>query len=464
MQWHLKNTPYQVQSEALRLAEGKRGFLYWMDPGTGKTAVILNEFLELRERGIVDTLIVICPNSLKSNWATEARTWGTGLDLAVWKGSDLTVKEGFICNYESIARGEHAGKGAEVILRILSERKVFLCLDEIHKIKSPKAAVTKFVLKNLIRYPEILRGLSGSPFGNSVMDLYPQLRFVGEIAHMNPYSFRNRFALLGGFMSKQVIGINPERREELTNLLHGCSFRARKEDWLDLPEKIYKSIDVEMPEKLKKYYEEMRKKFVISLADQDISAQIVIVQAQKLSQISSGFITDSNKEAQVLHPFTDSPKYKALLDVIDETPDKLIVFCHYKYTVTNLITSLEKELKEKVAFIRGGMSVDELEENKALFNSDAGSKVIVVQSATGKEGHTLLGGPDIRCSTTVFYENTYSLIVRTQCEDRSHRIGQRSNVLIIDLLTSDIERVIMGAIKKKKNLSDVIIDLKEMDA
>jgi hypothetical protein len=111
------------------------------------------------------------------------------------------------------------------------------------------------------------------------------------------------------------------------------------------------------------------------------------------------------------------------------------------------------------AYIRGGMKTHEIEEQKNAFQADPSCRVILLQAAAGKYGHTLLGGSDRddHCSTTIFFENSYSLDTRSQLEDRSHRHGQTANsVLYLDLYATSMDKKVVKALQRKQSIFEAI--------
>src|SRR3990172_5584962 len=82
--WPLAVKPYAVQVKALEKSCGKRGYAFFMEMGLGKTAVVLAAYLSLRSAGLVDRMLVICPNSLKNTWMQEAIKMGAKVDMIVW--------------------------------------------------------------------------------------------------------------------------------------------------------------------------------------------------------------------------------------------------------------------------------------------------------------------------------------------------------------------------------------------
>lgn len=474
--WLLKGSPLSVQAEALRLSEGRKGYLYLMEQGLGKTGVILADFLRLKAEGKVDLLMVVCPNSLKSNWEDEALAWESGLAFTLWPFKPETihlVKDAVVFNYESLSAGSvregrksviKPGRGGEAALRLMQTRRVYLALDESHRIKNPSSNLTKFVLGQLMKDAVVRRGGTGTPYGNSVVDLYPQLRLAGELQGVSHVLFKRRYAELGGFMGKKVVGIDESNKDGLFRLIDDNGFRALKSDWTDIPDKLYKSLRVEMTPKISAAYREMKSDFCLMLNDEDVvSAAMIVTQMQKLQQISSGFIRTEEGDRHVIEPLASTPKFKALADVLDANgaTSKTLVFAHFSFTIQALREALYDLMSGvPAAYIVGGMTAENIREQKASFNQDGGPTVMVIQSQAGKEGHTLLGGPNVPCHTSVFFENTYDMIVRKQCEDRNHRHGQRNPVQVIDLVSSPVEAAAVAALQEKSDLAQKILDLR----
>jgi hypothetical protein len=140
------------------------------------------------------------------------------------------------------------------------------------------------------------------------------------------------------------------------------------------------------------------------------------------------------------------------LDVLEnEVAGKAIIVYTHRYTFGILKEALQEY---NPAWITGGMTPEGVDEQKRRFNDDSNCRVILVQERAGKYGHTLLGqrGPN-RCSTTIFFENSYSLDDRSQVEDRNHRRGQDANsVNYIDLCGTSMDRNVIRALQRKESI------------
>ena len=463
MSWLLKGEPKEVQTLALTAGYGKPGYAYFLEMGLGKTAVTLAEIEQLRRADLIDGAIVVCPPSLKENWAEEIEKWGLqDVRCSVWPKHN--VSDDFdinILNYESLSSGSQAGK--DFIQTTCLKQRIYLVLDESTQIKNNQSKRTKSLL-GLSKYASFKRILSGLPMVQGPQDIWAQLKFLGALKGVNFYAFRNRYCRMGGWMGKQVVG--PKNESGLSSLLQEWSFRATKDEWTDLPPKLPPVIrKVELSKIESKHYKEMEKDFVTWVkGTESVEAPQVITKLLKLQQISSGFINDEMGNPV---PLVDMPsKAKELQMVLEESSGKVLVFCHFNYSVTLLRDVLAKQYNPAL-MVSKAMQKEfgvTMQEEKKKFEHDSSCRVFIVQTTTGKYGHTLLGGPGPdRCKNVVFYENSYSLDDRVQAEDRPHRHGQDQPVSYTDLVCSPTDKKAIVALQRKFGVADTIINsYKEM--
>jgi hypothetical protein len=452
------------------LAGTRPGFLWLHEQGLGKTATALANYVRCKAGLLVNTIIVICPQSLKGNWPRESKQWGLDITWNVWP--DVTsIAEGYVVNYEAMI-----GRGGDWVEDMVQHRSVFLVLDECHRIKNPSSKVTRQIIGNIRKDAMICRGLTGTPMTQSVDDLWPQLRLAGAVNGMKSTIFRARYAERGGFMGKKVIGIKEHRLEELWALVDTVAHRALKTDWIDLPPKLYREHTSILPPILRNHYMTMMEEFIVELEDERlVTAKMVVSQLIKLQQISSGFVynnvTRDGRENRAVERLVETrllPKFKDMMEIIQANgaDSKTIVFCHFGESALELIRYIGESIDERPAYLVGGMSTSDVEREKARFNGEIegdSPSVLVAQISAGKEGHTLLG--DVKrgcpCHTVIFYEHNFNLGDRLQSEDRPHRIGQKNAVLYVDMISSPVEAATRAAIVAKKTLVDWVVDHKK---
>lgn len=447
--WHLRGPdPYAVQLEALRRSHNKPRFAYFLEQGLGKTALWLNDYVEnfIDE---IDTVLILCPNTFKNDWAAAPAEWGlSGINTAVWPHQEMGRRAFNVMNFEAVRSG-----GYDAIVKLF-DKPCALVVDESSAIKNFKSDTARAVL-DLAKRASVVRLLNGTPMSQNVMDLFPQLKCVGELNTVNPYAFRNRFAVTGGWMGKQVIGVQNEK--ELQAILDRCSFRALKKDWSDLPEKINIPLRLEMTNKQRRHYKELMEDFFTLVGGQEFSAQMVISQMDKLRQVASGLLLDGDK-CVLLEEATNNPKIRAALDILENGPGKMIIV-HYYTKIGDVIYERMRDKGLNPSFIRGGMSPQEVTGQKAKFNNDPSCRVKVAQITASSRAHTLLGGEgNDRAHKMFFHDHTFSLMDRQQMEDRIHRGAQDKACLYYDPILSPIDEAQLKALSKKQDVASAVVD------
>lgn len=454
--WYLTTRkPWAVQLEARRRSEGHAKYGYFLECGLGKTDTALNDFVGNDD---VDLCIVLAPQSFKADWPVAVTNNKLDFKAGFWPQDDLPhdwERGLFSLNYEAISRSS----AKYDLQKLMDRRKCMLIIDESKALGNPTSGWTKSTIE-LAKRSKMARLLNGTPTTQSPMDLYGQLRALGEIQGWTATEFRNRFAVLGGYMGKQV---QPEIKngEELARILDRCSFRALKADWRkDLPPKIYTTVHLEMTNAQRKHYVTMMQDFYVMVSDETspVIAEMVVTQVGKLRQISSGFIIDGDGNEQTFLKPSDNPKLKATIDLINNNSGKTIVAHFHRVSGRVLIDACQKAGLNP-AWIQGSMEANEVVYQKDKFNNDPSCRVIIGQERATALGHTLIGQPGDRCNQTVFFENSYSLYYREQLEDRQHRGDQDEPCTYFDLVTSPVEESVIRSLISKREMAQSLDEI-----
>ena len=443
--------PWAVQVEAMKRAEGHDRYGWHLDCGLGKSSLTFNDYINDND---VDLMVVFAPNSFKLDWTQMPAEWGRP-DVSSWvhPKAPPPFKEEigvYAINYEAARSGAFDG-----LEKLLATRKCMMVIDESTAIFNPQSQISKGV-RALAKLATKVRILNGTPMVKSAMDYYSSLRCLGKINGMNPYQFRNRYCVLGGFQGKQVIGVNPEREGELMELLDSCSFRALKKDWrADLPPQIV--VDptrLEMTPKQRRYYGEMLRQFRTMIdSGLEITADMALTQMGKLRQISS-CLAMQDGDVRFFEEAKDNPKIQAALDIHESGYGKSLLVCVHVAVVDTLIDICTKR-GYNPAFIRGSMKPEDLITQKDRFNNDPDCRTMICQQAAACRGHTLVGGEgNDSCNKTVYVENDFSLYQRLQMNDRNYRGAQAEPCLIYDLVTSPIDEFVIDTLRKKQNMAE----------
>jgi SNF2 family DNA or RNA helicase len=453
-----------VQQAALDASNGHEGFGFFMEMGLGKTLVSYMDFLREVERRECHRKVVVCPNSFKGGWRDEAIKWNLNVDVHVYNsGNDYDnlafLKRSFdrppvlVVNYEAI-RSE---KTQLYIRRFIDNRFSWITFDESIQLKTNNSAQTIAGI-TLAKYFNYKRILTGKPITQGPHDLWGQMRAIGQLDGRNYYAFKTAFCRMGGFKMKQVIGAQNE--SILNGLISPHVFRATKEQWTDIPPKLYSQREYNLPPNMRSMYKQMEDEFVLWLENgEDVSVDAAITKYIKLAQISSGFIIREDGSVEDLVDPMSNPRVKLVKEIVEEEiTGKVVVAYHHRHTLAILAKVLGNSYP---AIIQGGMTEDAIRFEKDRFNNKPECRVLLAQIKASKYGHTLLGGPEPenRCSTMIFFENTYSLDDRSQVEDRIHRHGQSANcVLYIDMFGTSLDYRVNRALQRKEGIFQAVFN------
>ena len=378
------------------------------------------------------------------------------LDTLFDDKGDLKI---LIMNVEALS----TEKGLDFAHRFLNMLcgRALIGIDESTTIKNPTAKRTKNILKlrNLAKYRRIL---TGSPVTKSPLDLYSQCEFLDpfHLGHSSYYSFRARYAhmLERNFGGRRVQIVGSYRRlDELSEKLEKFSYRVLKEECLDLPPKTYMRRTVELTSEQNKVYAQMKQMALAMLDDKVMSTVNVMTQLMRLHQVTCGhFKADDGTITQL-----DNNRVKALLELLEETDGKVIIWANYREDIKNITDSLKKVYGDDSTVEYWGEVDSTLrQENIAQFQQKNGpTRYFVGNAQTGGYGITLTAA-----NTVVYYSNNYDLEKRLQSEDRAHRIGQTGSVTYVDLIAEGtIDEKIVKSLRSKINIANEIMgeDLKD---
>lgn len=421
----------------------------------GKTATVINEFAQYIHDHDLRYMLVLTPNRFKPDWVLAPGKWGLQApvhDFTSSKHADVLafMKKNpygvIIVNYEALTYD----KNVDTLIKVVGPQ-TFIVADESIKLKTPSTSTYKSALK-LAKECTYRRILSGKPITQGPHDLFGQLKFIGELDGWNFALFKAAFCVMGGYQGKVVLGGKNEAR--LKEILDRCSFQARKIDWIDgFRNPDYFDRQVELKGEQARLYKQMQTDFVAQLGSKIVTADQVITQLIKQSQLSSGFIVDEFGGVHDVVPIKDNPKINAVRQMLEEEVEgKLIVFTRFRHSVEMLMEALAEF---KPAVIVGGQS-DTIEQ-KRRFNEDEDCRVIICQAEAAKYGHELIGTKKSPCVTIVYFEATYSLDTRSQTEARNQFGDRAVGWSVIDLYSTELDHKVVRALQRKENVASMIM-------
>jgi SNF2 family DNA or RNA helicase len=330
----------------------------------------------------------------------------------------------------------------------LSLRKFsFLILDESTAVKNFKSQQSRACYNISTSVPRKFI-LSGTPIMNSPLDIFAQYKILSPLIFgLSFYRFRNRYAVMGGWNYK--VAIQWKGMEDLKRRVFECATRKTKDECLDLPDKLYQVIKVDLTDEQKEIYKSLKEQFIYEFKDIIVTAPIVLTRLMRFSQITAGFTKDVEG---IEHAFKKNPKVDWLIEFLNDldVTRKVVIFCRFRHEITMVEEALRKA-RIKYVSVHGGVS-DRIPVIKA-FNNDASIRCFIGQQQTAGIGINLTSA-----SYCVFLSNSYSYGDRIQAEDRTHRIGQTRNVTYIDVLArGTVDEGIHKALRKKESLSAMVM-------
>ena len=469
--YKFKTKPYDHQIKALEKSWAQDTYALFMEMGTGKSKVLVDNIAMLYDRGAIRGALVVAPKGVYKNWndiefpvhlpdhvdhtkvlwePSVTKKKQMELDTLFDDKGDLKI---LIMNVEAFS----TKKGldfAHSFLNIFLGRAL-IGVDESTTIKNPTAKRTKNILKlaDLAKYRRIL---TGSPVTKSPLDLYSQCEFLDpyHLGHQSYYSFRARYANMidrnFGGRRVQIVG-SYRRLPELTEKLDKFSYRVLKEECLDLPPKVFTKRLVELTDEQKKVYAQMKRMAIAELDGKVMSTVNVMTQLMRLHQVTCGHF---KADDQTVRPVKNN-RITALLELLEETEGKVIIWANYREDIKNIVAELKKAYGEaSTVEYHGGVDSTLRQENIALFQQkNSPTRYFVGNAQTGGYGITLTAA-----NTVVYYSNSYDLEKRLQSEDRAHRIGQTGSVTYVDFIAENtIDEKIVKALRKKINLANEIM-------
>jgi SNF2 family DNA or RNA helicase len=466
MNYKFKSKPFAHQSKALEMSWDKEVFAYFMEMGTGKSKVLIDNIAMLFNVGKINGALIIAPKGVYKNWfdseipshmpdyvEKKVGLWRTDPNAKDLKplfstGAELHI---LIMNVEAFS----TKKGVLFAHKFLSCHNALISIDESTTIKNPNAKRTKSILylKPLSKFRRIL---TGSPVTKSPLDLFSQCQFLDPwlLNQSSYYAFRTRYAVcrkinVSGRQVEIVVGYR--NLGELSEKIKPFSYRVLKDDCLDLPPKTYTKRIIELSDEQKKVYKTMKEKAIAFLNGKMVSTATVITQLMRLHQITCGHFTSDDGDVQEIK----NNRIDQLMEILEEVEGKAVIWAHYRYDIKKIVEAISKKYGENsVVTYYGDTSTDDRQKAiTKIQDKDSSVRFIVGTPQTGGYGITLTGA-----STMIYYSNGYDLEKRQQSEARIDRIGQEKPMTYIDIIAEGtVDDKIVQSLRKKVNIATEIM-------
>lgn len=456
---------YPFQEDGINFLKRRKRCILADDMGLGKSMQALYAMNECPTQD--GPVFIVVKRTLRTNWKRELQKWLPDESFTVVRGTRVVRKiimfgaenDGKKVNYYIISY-DHFRRHMDELLKLPIGGLIF---DEAHVMKNRDAKISQvaFAVNNSHRMiPMFL--LTGTPVMNRPDEIWSLLHLISPTEFSSYWNFVDTY--IGSEMvwtggSYQRVA-NKSCQANLVELLSPYILRRLKKDVLDLPEKVYETIEVELEGEQLEHYNTMRDELVAYIsADHEVNATIILSQWLRLKQISVSHNLLSKSDDRL-----EGAKIDALFELLEDCGDqKVVVFSQFKEAVTRLSKSLK--LKGINHTLLTGDTKDQEndeinERQKAIdtFQNDPECKIILVSTLAGGMGINLTAG-----SVAIFLDLWWNPAVNRQAEDRLHRIGQHNPVTVYSLETRDsIEQYILAILGDKEAMFDATIPVERV--
>lgn len=472
MTYQYKTEPFSHQREIDEKTWDRVNYALFWEQGTGKTKAAIDTISRQYLAGMIDAVLILAPNTVHANWADEfevhcpipaddlhvfvyhsSKAKNKSAKWAMARAMDWT-KLSIVCmTYEAFCTKE----GKKFRDKFLTKRKAMFVCDESQRIKSPKTKRTKAVVaagkKALTR-----RILTGTPITNSPFELYSQVRFLDpEFWKRMGYDlfsvFRARFGVYEKeWIRDREIPILKHYRnlDELAEIMKEIGSRVTKEEVLDLPPKLYKTVRFDLTTEQRKVYNSLRDLYIAEFEDgEEITAAMAIVRLLRLQQIASGYVPVDNDDSPVLRRIGDkNPRLDTLKEILEDLPHQAIIWARFHQDIDDVM----ELLGDRAVQYDGRITSPEARRDNLARFKYRDAQFFVANAAAGGTGLTL-----VEAKTVIYYTNSFNLEHRLQSEDRAHRIGQDQKVQYIDLAARNtVDTRIIQALRNKQTISAMV--------
>lgn len=459
-EFDFKTKPFSHQIDGFNYGMSHSKWLLGDEMGLGKTKQVIDIACAYKKfYGYKHCLIICGVNSLKWNWRNEIslhsneeshilgqRVKKKTNELYIGSNKDKLydvehldeIPAYFIITNIETLRDDDITQGLRSWMR--QNEINMIAGDECHKMKNPASQQGKAFIS---LDTECKIAMTGTPLMNSPLDLYIILRWLGYEKH-SFYSFKKHYCVMGGYGGYEVVGYI--HTEELEEQLSQIMLRRLKDDVLDLPEKTYIDDYVEMLPKQAIIYKEVKADIkanidILSVSPNPLAEMIRLRQATGYTGILSSEIQCSAK----------LDRMREIVEDAIENGKKVIVFSNW----TQMTDIIQYRLADFGPVCITGNTPDNMRQRYVdSFQNNDKYKLIIGTTGSMGTGITLT-----KASVIIFLDHPWSEALYEQAVDRAHRVGQKNNITIYNIMCKDtIDEKIWKLVKKKGEMSDLFVD------
>jgi SNF2 family DNA or RNA helicase len=444
-EWTGRLTPFDHQKETSAfLTLHKKAFCF-NEQGTGKTASCIWAADYLMNIGEIRRVLVLCPLSImKSAWQQDLFKFAMHRSCSVAHGDSKTRakviaagSEFVIINFDGLAvvKKEIMAGGFDLIV-----------VDEANAYKNPQTNRWK-VLKEVAAQSKWLWMMTGTPAAQSPLDAYGLAKLVNPD---NAPKYFGQFRDEVMYKLTQYRWIPKPQAESVVHKILQPAIRFEKDQCLDLPEVTHVERDAPLTLQQSKYYRMLKKQMTMSAGGEEVTAVNAATNINKLLQISGGAVYSDTKE---VIEFDVSNRLNVILEVIEESSHKVLVFIPFTHTIELLRNVLEKH-NISCGVINGRVSVNKRSELVKQFQENPDPYVLLIQPQAASHGLTLTAA-----NTVIWYAPVTSVETYLQANARINRPGQKNAMTIVHIKGSEVEARLYHMLRNNINNHEKIVDL-----
>ena len=305
--------------------------------------------------------------------------------------------------------------------------------------------------------------LTGTPVTATPLDFWSQYRFLDpDIFGKSYYSFKNRYAVMGGYLNKQIVGF--KNKQDLIEKAHSIAHRVTKQEALDLPEWVDQNLYCTLEPVAAKAYRDMKNESIMEIealikkdGKSNLIATNVLTRLLRLQQLTGGFIPEDPEAEEIKMLQVSEAKMDLLVETLADlltAGHKVVVFARFVAEIEKILEVSRAKLKVEPGYIYGKVKHGARGQMVEKFQSDPECRIFVAQVQTAGLGITLHAADN-----AIFYSTDYNYGVYDQCKARIHRIGQRHNVNYIHLIAEKtVDEKIYKILRNKGNIAHDVVD------
>ena len=444
-EWTGKYKPFQHQIDTSSFLSLRKKAFCFNEQGTGKTASVIWAADYLMKQKLVHRVLVICPLSImKSAWQTDLFKFAMHRSCSVCHGTSdqrrRILEEGsqfVIINYDgvNVVQQEIIDGGFDMVV-----------VDEANAYKNAQTSRWK-TLNKIVKNVEWLWMLTGTPAAQSPVDAFGLAKLV------NPENAPKYF---GTFKDKVMYKVSQyiwRPKPDADKIVHEIlqpAIRFEKDQCLDLPSVTYIEREAPLTKQQEKYYKLLKDMMTMEADGEQVTAVNAATQLNKLLQITGGAVYTDEKE---VIEFDVSNRLNVVLEVIQESSHKVLVFVPFTHTIELLQTFLNKN-KVSNEIISGKVSVNKRAEIIDKFQENKDPHVLIIQPQAASHGLTLTAA-----NTVIWYAPVTSVETYLQANARINRPGQHNPMTVIHVQGSPVEHRLYSMLKNNIDNHNKIIDL-----